>query len=64
MELSKASLAKYKSESKERMLSAARGNMKWDVEESKLSSKFSFVKGASVFCNGDCYFWQDISDDL
>ena len=34
VELSKASLAKYVSESIERMLSAAGGNMKWIIEES------------------------------
>ena len=34
VELSKASLAKWVSESNERMLSAARGNMKWDGDES------------------------------
>ena len=32
VELSEASLAKYVSESNERMLSAARGNVKWDCE--------------------------------
>ena len=34
MELSKASLAKYVPENKERLLSAARGNITWDGEES------------------------------
>ena len=41
VELFKASIAKYVSESNERMLSAARGNMKWDSEESKIRRRLS-----------------------